>query len=114
MARSKIPDPLERRHLIERVLGEEKALRIAEGYLEEGRVIEALDFLEQAQATDRLAVLRQQAIEAGDAFLLRSVASAMDAPVANEEWAALAAAATAAGMDHYADDARRQANREEE
>jgi len=114
MARSRIPDPLERRHAIERPLAEAQALRIAEGYLEEGRVIEAVDFLEKAEAGDKLAELRQQAISSGDAFLLRSVARAMSAPPEREEWAALAAAATAAGMDHYADDARRQANREED
>jgi hypothetical protein len=114
MARSKIPNPLERRHVIERSLGGPQALRIAQDYLEEGRVIEALDFLQKADASDELAALRRQAVEAGDAFLLRSVASAMGAPAEVEEWEALAEAAAAAGKDRYADDARRQANREEE
>jgi hypothetical protein len=114
MARSKIPNPLERRHVIQRSLAEAQALRIAEGYLEEGRLIDALDFLEKAGASDQLAELRRQAIDSGDAFLLRAVAAAMDAPLEVEEWQALAGAAAAAGMDRYADDARRQANREED
>jgi hypothetical protein len=114
MARSKIPDPLERRLVIERSLGEAQALRIAEGYLEEGRVIEALDFLEKAGANEQLSALRRQAVEAGDAFLLRSVAAAMSDPPATEEWEALANAASAAGMERYADDARRQAARGED
>ncbi len=76
MARSKIPGPLERRHLVERNLGEPRALQIAEAYLAEGRSIEAVDFLRIGDATDRLRELRRQAVESGDAFLLRAVATA--------------------------------------
>ena len=114
MARAKVPNPLERRHVIERSLTEAQALRIAEGYLEEGRVMDALDFLEKAGASEQLSALRRQAVESGDAFLLRSVAAAMSEPPASEEWEALASAASAAGMDRYADDARRQAARGED
>ena len=100
--------------MIERQLGEAQALRVADGYLEEGRVIEALDFLEKAGATEKLAALREQAVENGDAFLLRSVAGAMGSPPEGAEWEALATAAAAGGRDRYAEDARRQASREEE
>ncbi len=76
MARSKIPGPLERRLLVERNLGEARALQIAEAYLAEGRSVEAVDFLRIGNAADRLRELRRQAVESGDAFLLRAVATA--------------------------------------
>ena len=71
MAKSKIPDPLERRHLLERELPPAQALRLAEAYLAEGRTLEAVDFLRKAEAKDRLAALRAEAVAAGDSFLLR-------------------------------------------
>lgn len=113
MAKSKIPDPLARRHLIERDLPAERALAIAEAYLAESREIEAIEFLAQAGATDRLAELRRSAISAGDAFLLRAVAKAMEEAPEPDEWRALAAAATAQGKDCHAVEAGRQADRVE-
>ena len=53
MARSKIPNPLTRRHLIEKKMSEAQTLQLAEAYLAEGRSIEALDFLAKAEARDR-------------------------------------------------------------
>ena len=111
MAQSRIPNPLLRRHLVERELPPAHALRIAEAYLEEGRSVEALEFLRKAGAVDRLAALRREAIEAGDAFLLRGVVAAGGAPATREDWLALAEAATAAGKLRYADEARRQSQR---
>lgn len=113
MAKSKIPDPLERRHLIERALSADRARTIAEAYIDEGRVFEAIDFLAKAGAQDRLAELRNGAIESGDAFLLRAVAVAMDLSPKPDEWRALAAAAAAAGKDRYEKDAVRLAERVE-
>ena len=112
MAQSRIPNPLERRHLVERELPPAQALKIAVAYLEEGRSVEALDFLRKAGASDRLAELRREAIQAGDAFLLRGVAAAAGEPATREEWLALAEAAVAAGKLRYADEARRQAQRQ--
>ena len=114
MARPAIPDPLERRHLIERELAPARALAIAEAYLEQGREIEALEFLRKGEDSGRLAELRRRALERGDAFLLRAVARAMGQPPQREEWSTLAAAAESAGNERYALDARRQAEREEE
>jgi len=114
VAQSRIPNPLERRHLVERELPPAQALRIAEAYLEEGRSVEALEFLRKAGAPERLGELRREAIEAGDAFLLRGVTAAGGAAPTREEWLALADAATAAGKLRYADEARRQAQRGEE
>jgi hypothetical protein len=37
MARGKLPNPLERRHLVERDLSPERSRAIAEAYLAEGR-----------------------------------------------------------------------------
>lgn len=114
MARSKIPDPLERRHLVERGVGEAQAARVAQAYLAEGRELEALDFLAEAGDQEGLAGLRQSAIAAGDLFLLKAVASAQAEEPQRQEWEALAAAAEAAGKQRYAEDARRQAERGEE
>ena len=114
MAKSKIPGALERRHLVEGELPVDQGLQIAEAYLAEGRCVEAVDFLEKAGATDAIEALRRQAIEAGDAFLLRMVAVAEDRQPAQDEWRILADAAAAAGKDRYAAEARRQAERGED
>lgn len=108
----KLPDPLARRHLLERDLPEAQAIATAEAYLEEGRSIEAIDFLANAGASERLAQLRVVAVESGDPFLLRSIARATREAPTHDEWVALAAAAEASGKDVYAEDARRQAGRE--
>lgn len=109
MAKSQLPNALDRRHLVVREIAPAQALRVAEVYLAEGRTLEALDFLRKAGATERLAELRREAIATGDAFLLRSVASVSGAPTTRDEWAALADAAAAAGKQLYAEQARRQA-----
>ena len=111
MAKSHIPDALERRHLVEREIPAAQALRIAEAYLDAGREIEAVDFLRKARAAEKLAELRRQAIERGDAFLLRSIAIAAGEAPRRDEWEALAQAAASAGKQRYADEGRRQARR---
>ncbi|HEY8154968.1 MAG TPA: hypothetical protein VII72_12645 [Myxococcota bacterium] len=114
MAKSTIPDPLERRHLVERELTPAQALKLGEAYLAEGRLLEAVDFLRKAGARDKLAGVRAEAIAAGDSFLLRVVATALGETPDRESWQGLAAAADAAGKQRYAADARRQAVRGEE
>jgi hypothetical protein len=109
----KLPDPLTRRHLLERDLPAAQALATAEAYLAEGRSVEAIDFLAKADASERLADLRVEAVASGDPFLLRSVARANRVAPTHEEWVALAEAAAAAGKEVYAADARRQAGRGE-
>jgi hypothetical protein len=114
MARTAIPDPLERRHLVEKELPAAQALAIAENYLAQDRCLEAIDFLRIAKAADRLAALRARAIADGDAFLLRAVAAAQETPATREEWQQLGAAATNTGRERYALEARRQAERGED
>jgi hypothetical protein len=114
MPRSTIPDPLTRRHLVERELTQPQALAIAEAYLAQGRRGEAVDFLRKASATQQLAALRAEAIAEGDVFLLRQVADAAGQPVAREEWQAAARAAESDGKERYAAEARRQAERGED
>ena len=111
MSRSKIPGPLERRHLIERELAPAQALKTAEAYLAEGRAIEAVEFLAKAEDGERLQELRREALETGDLFLMRAVVDALGEAPDREEWLALAEAAEAAGKERYAADARRQAER---
>ncbi len=112
MAKSAVPDPLARRHLVERDLDAAQALRIAEAYLAEERSVEAVEFLQKAEAGERLAALREAALASGDVFLLRAVARAMGAAPTREEWQRAADAATAAGLERYAVEARRQVERE--
>jgi hypothetical protein len=114
MAKSKIPDPLERRHLIERELTPAQSLRIAEAYLAQDRALEAVEFLRKGGARDRLEALREAAIAAGDAFLLRRTAEALEAPPDPAAWRRLRDAAEAAGKQRHAMDARRQLARVEE
>ncbi len=73
MKKSAIPNPLERRYLIERDAAPEASLRLAETYLAEGRGWEAIVFLQKAGAHDRLAALREEAVVAGDFFLVREL-----------------------------------------
>ncbi len=110
MARSKIPDPLKRRHLLEEELSPARALALAEAYLDEDRPSEAIPFLARAEASDRLAALRDQAVDAGDPFLLRRVCEVLDEEPSADQWRRTAAAARAAGRDVQAQDAERQAS----
>ncbi|MGH0031392.1 MAG: hypothetical protein ACQGVC_16465 [Myxococcota bacterium] len=114
MAKSRIPNPLERRHLVEKELPAEQALAIAEAYLAEERVDEAVEFLGKAEDTERLAALREQAVREGNAFLLRSVAQALGEPPERDEWRRLAEAADSLGKERYAEEARRQSERGDE
>ena len=111
MARVAIPDPLKRRHLAEDELPAQKALALAEAYLAEDRATEAIVFLEKAEATDQLARLRDEAIEAGDLFLLRAASGALGEEIPAATWTRLADVAEAAGKTLYAHEARRQAER---
>jgi hypothetical protein len=111
VADTKIPNPLERRHLLERELDAAAALALAEAYLAEGRREEALHFLEKAGATERLEALREEAICEGDAFLLRFIADLTGNEPYPETWERVAEAAEAAGKLQYAATARRQTGR---
>jgi hypothetical protein len=114
MAKTKLPDPLGRRHLIERELAPAQAIKYAEAYLEAGRPLEAVDFFAKAEATEPLAKLRRDAVSAGDVFLLRVVATATGDFPGRDEWQEVARAADAAGKQRYAVEARRLAEVGEE
>lgn len=90
MARTKLPDPLARRHLLEAALEPAKAQALADGYLALGREIEAIDFLVKAKADAKLAALEAEAVERGDVFLLRRVAAAIGREPGPERWRTLA------------------------
>jgi len=111
MARVKLPNPLERRHQVEQEMPPARALAIAELYLAEERCIEAVDFLAKAEAPEQLAALRERALAEGDVFLLRSVARAQGEMPSPAEWERIAESALARGLESYATEARRQAER---
>jgi hypothetical protein len=113
MAKSVVPNPLERRILLEKPLDGAHALRIAEAYLAGDRTVEALSFLRRAGAEERLSAILAEAIAAGDAFLVRETCSALGRSPTRTEWQAVAEAASAAGKLRYAEQARRQQGRGE-
>ncbi|MFP6565597.1 MAG: hypothetical protein VCC02_01915 [Myxococcota bacterium] len=111
MAKSKIPNALERRHLMERQLGSTQALAIGEAYLAEGRSLDAVAFLVKAEAVSALDALTEEAVQNGDAFLLRNIAETRGIEFDGATWERVADAASDAGKDLYAELARTQAQR---
>ena len=114
MAKTRIPDPLTRRLVVERQLAAPAALALAEAYIAEGRVWDAIAFLVQAEARDRLAELREEATRAGDAFLVRELSKALGEEPTPERWQVVAEAARAAGLERFAAQAQRLAERKPE
>jgi hypothetical protein len=111
--RQEIPNPLERRHLVERDVAAEQSLRLADAYLEEGRTWEAIAFLHKAGARERLVALREEAVAAGDAFLVRELVRVLRDELSTSVWQRVADAARAAGKDRYAAQAQQLAQRAE-
>ncbi len=111
MAKSKIPNPLDRRHVVEKDLDAAAALAIAEAYLEQGRRVEAIDFLVKADASDQLAALGEQAVESGDVFLLQALSRQTGEEPTRDTWQRVAEHAEAAGKERYKVAALRQLNR---
>jgi hypothetical protein len=87
---------------------------IAEAYLADDRCVEAVDFLAKAEESEQLAEMRKRAISEGDVFLLRAVAEAEHRDTTQDDWQRTAASADARGLETYAAEARRQAERGEE
>ncbi len=113
MARSVLPDALARREWIEQALDAGRASSVAQAYLAEERAAEAVVFLQKAGATERLHALREEAIRAGDAFLLKEIGKALGEEATAEHWRRLRDAAATAGKASYATEAQRQADRME-
>jgi hypothetical protein len=114
MARSVLPHALSRREWIEDEIDPARALQVAEAYLERGRAAESIVFLGKAKAYDRLREIVSQAVQQGDAFLLREASRALGEECSREQWRELAESATALGKELYAEEAARQAERLEE
>jgi hypothetical protein len=106
-----VPDPLARRHELEKALDPAKARAIAEAYVAEKREIEAIAFLKKAGASDALEKLAAAAIERGDAFLLREACSALGREPERDAWERLGRAAEMQGREKYAAEAKRQVER---
>ncbi|MBC8188507.1 MAG: hypothetical protein H8E78_09945 [Proteobacteria bacterium] len=117
----KLPDPLSRRHLLEGTLEASKALALAKAYLEEGREVEAVDFLAAAdavadggaeakeEARSALLGLQEVALERGDVFLMRVASGALGEETSQKNWQALAEAAKNLGRERDAETALRLA-----
>ena len=114
LAKTRIPGSLERRHLIEKELPVERSLGIAEAYLAEDRVEEAIVFLGKADAQDRLDEVLEQSIESGNVFALQAITRVRRTELPPSVWQRVAERARAAGKDLYAEAAERQANRSDD
>ena len=106
-----VPDPLARRHELEKALEPARARAIGEAYLAEQRELEAIAFLAKGGASDALEQLCATALERGDAFLLREACAALGREPERSEWERLERAAGAQGRERYAAEARRQVER---
>ena len=112
MARAaQIPDPLARRHELEKALEPTQARALGEAYLAERRELEAVAFFKKAGASDALEKLCAAAIERGDAFLLREACMALGREPERDAWERLARSADMQGRERYANEARRQVER---
>lgn len=109
--RGPIPDPLARRHELEKALDPARARAIAEAYLAEQRELEAIAFLKKAGESEALEKLCATAVERGDAFLLREACAALGREPERAAWERLARAADTHGRERYASEARRQVER---
>ncbi|MAE93500.1 MAG: hypothetical protein CL910_02450 [Deltaproteobacteria bacterium] len=107
----RIPDPLKRRHLVEGELDAAKAVALADAYLEEGLVLDAVPFLEKAGAHERLEELLHEVIRSGNVFEVRAVAEALKKPLEAHHWEEVARAAREQGKDQYATEANAQVER---
>ncbi len=113
MAKSAIPNALKRRHLMEQQADAHQSVALADAYLAEGRVQEAIFFLAKAEAWDRLQELADQAISEGDAFLLKQIGDLLKQDYETAKWLSLAEAAEEGGKLLYAEVARRHARSSE-
>jgi len=109
LAKTKLPDPLSRRYLLERELDPTKARALADAYLEAGREVESIEFFVRAQAEEPLRALQTAAVERGDVFLMKMASAALDEEPTAEVWRALQQAASAAGREREAEMASRLA-----
>ena len=109
MAKIKLPDPLARRHLLEGDLDKDKARAYGEAYVAAGRSVEAIDFLEIGEAREALTALQDDALEQGDAFLMRAASGALGVDPGPDVWTRLAEKADSLGREQDAETARRQA-----
>ncbi|MEN8183486.1 MAG: hypothetical protein ABFS46_13230 [Myxococcota bacterium] len=114
MARTVLPDALTRREWVEQPSKGDRDARVAEAYLADGRRAESLVFLARSGGRELLRELAGQAVQEGDAFLLREACRALGEEPSREQWTLLAEAAVREGKESYAVEARRQALRREE
>jgi len=106
-----LPDPLARRHELEKPLDPARSRAIGQAYVAEKREVEAIAFFRKAGAQDALEKLCAIAVERGDSFLLREACAALGREPELGSWQRLAAAAELQGRERYAAEARRQVER---
>jgi hypothetical protein len=103
----KLPDPLKRREILYGVTTPPEALvEYGMAYEEAGRMDDALQFFEQAKDAKGLGRVKEHALEAGDAFMLKRIAKAMPDLVAPADWERMAKHADELGKVLFAEQAR--------
>ena len=92
---ARLPRPLRRREILYGADTPPETLSaLADSYLNEGLVFDAVEFFAQAKDREGLAHIRKIALETGDAFLLRRVKETMPDLIEKSDWDELARAAT--------------------
>jgi hypothetical protein len=100
----RLPRPLARREVLYGPdTPRERLVELANAYLERDLVFDAADFFVQARDRDGLEIIKNRARDAGDAFLLRQVQTAVPDLVSRSDWEALAARAREIGKGIYAE-----------
>ena len=110
MAKTKHPDPLSRRHLLEREIEPSKASAIAKAYLDEGREIEAIDFFAKLEDRGALEKIQSVAVERGDVFLMKAASAGLGEEPSAERWKKLGERAGELGRVRDAESAQRLAS----
>ena len=110
----KLPDPLHKRDLLYSRKGKAvNHVHYGDLFLEEGMLNDALDFYAAAGNPEKIRIVLDRALQAGDAFLLRRVEKVLPGEVTAETWERLGDAAAAGEKYHSALQAYERAKSEE-
>jgi hypothetical protein len=110
----KLPDPLHKRDLLYSRKGKAvNHVHYGDLFLEEGMVNDALDFYAASGNPQKIRIVLDRALQAGDAFLLRRVEKVLPREVTAETWERLGDNAAAQEKYHYALQAYERAKSEE-
>ena len=108
--KAKFPDYKKKQKLLYIQKTSPKVLsRIADSLLAEGRVNEAIDYLEKLRDDEKLKEIKKEALESGDLFSFERVVRILEEEITQKEWESLGDQAMQDKKYRYAQDAYRKA-----